>query len=278
MTKPKRKIVVMTVFAVVLAIFLVHLVSALTLDRSMQYVETSFSSPKIGPELDGYVVAFVSDTHEISAEALQNIVARINEHKVDLLLLGGDYARGEGYRQTMEILGKTQARDGIFGVDGNHDKSWLVFAAMLDNGIRPLSNVGLELFPGLSLAGVSDLWSESPEVTKAVSGAAPKDFVLLVSHNPDVSMQQDTTAVDIMLSGHTHGGIMTLFGVWTPSLYLISGYGHKFMGGWAEAPYDTAVYVGKGVGCHKLGATPFYLPRVFARPQVIFLTLYNKAQ
>lgn len=262
--------------AVLLLVFLLHLGSALTLDRIPQYVETSFTSSKISPDLDGYVIAFVSDTHEISLRKLAKVVDNINRRQVDLLLLGGDYARNDGYWQTMELLCQTQTTDGIYGVDGNHDKSWLVFEIMQKYGIKSLSNTGLELHPGLYLAGVADLWNRRPDVARAVAAAKPNAFTLLVSHNPDVVMLQDTTNVDVMLSGHTHGGIITFFGLWTPSLYLISGYGHKFMGGWTDAPHATAVFVSKGVGCHKLGGLPLYLPRVFARPQVIYLSL--KAQ
>lgn len=257
------------IFVIIIAI---HLVSALTWDRRIQYVETSYRSPKIPKEMDGYVIALVTDTHELAPEKLRQIVTKMNARQVNLLLLGGDYAHSGGFWQTMEILSQTQTLDGIYGVDGNHDHAAEVFEAMRRCGIVPLDNAGLYLKPGFYLAGTADLWQRQADVAQAVKNASPTDFVLLLSHNPDIAMRQDTSKVDVLLSGHTHGGIMTFFGVWRPSLYLISGYGHKFKGGWTSAPCDTAVFVSRGAGLHKIKCVPV-LPRIFAPPQVVYLTL-----
>lgn len=258
--------------ALILMIIVIHVVSALTLDRRIRYTETSFAAPEIPAELDGYVIALVTDTHELAPEKLRQVVAKMNARKVDLLLLGGDYAAGDGLWQTMEILSQTKTTDGIYGVDGNHDNYWELYKAMRKFGITPLDNRGLYVRPGFYLAGVPDAWIREPDVVKATANAEPVDFVLLLSHNPDVSMQQDTAKVDVMLSGHTHGGIMTFFGVWAPALYFISDYGHKFKGGWVATPNNTAVFVSRGAGSHKVEGVPV-LPRIFAPPEVVYLTL-----
>lgn len=273
MRRPVKYIVLaaMVLFFVTVGI---HVISALTLDRMIAYTEVSFSSPEIRPELDGYVVAFITDTHALSKAKLETVVTRLNERQIDLLLLGGDFpSEGDAPWRSMAVLAHTQTRDGIFGVDGNHDKSWELFPAMEAHGIRPLDNTGLYLRPGFYLAGVADLWRREPDVVKAVQNANPKDFVLLVSHNPDVSMRQDTSKVDLMLSGHTHGGQITLFGLWAPRLWPMPGitdYGHKFKSGWATAQHGTKVYVSRGTGPLETA------PRIFARPQVIFITLKSQ--
>lgn len=252
----------------------IHVISALTLDRMLAYTEVSFSSPEIRPELDGYVMAFITDTHALPKAGLEAVVARLNERQIDLLLLGGDFPAQDGAPwRAMSVLARTQTRDGVFGVDGNHDNFQDLFAAMEAHGIRPLDNAGLYLRPGFYLAGVADLWRRQPDTGKAVQNADAKDFVLLVSHNPDVSMLQDTAKVDLMLSGHTHGGHITLFGLWAPDLWPIrdiTSYGHKFKSGWATAQHGTKVYVSRGVGPLETA------PRIFARPQVVFITLKSQ--
>jgi predicted MPP superfamily phosphohydrolase len=85
-------------------------------------------------------------------------------------------------------------------------------------------------------------------------------------------MIQDTTSVDLILSGHTHGGHVTFLGIWAPELTLrktITDYGQRFMSGWTESRDDTPVYVSNGTG-------HVSVPRIFARPQVILLTLCAK--
>ena|GEM_PF-3937716 len=46
---------------------------------------------------------------------------------------------------------------------------------------------------------------------------------------------------------------------------LVSAYGQHFQSGWCRSDADTALYVSNGISTHAL--------RVFARPQVVFLTL-----
>jgi predicted MPP superfamily phosphohydrolase len=245
-----------------------------TFDKNMEYKEIPFYSAKIPQEMNGYKVAFVTDAHAISEEDLTGIVQELNEQKVDLLILGGDFTSSTRVlNQSMQILSKVRARDGIYGVEGNHDSSEQLFAAMELYGIKPLFNNGVKIREHFYLAGIEDYWGLNPNIGQATSGATPGDFVLLISHNPDVTMVQDTTGVDLVLSGHTHGGHITLFGRWAPALTLndsISDYGQKFMAGWAESRDGVPVYVSRGIG-------PFeHVPRVFARPEVTLLTLYHE--
>lgn len=261
--------------AIVWGIVFMHLLSAVTLDRTIQYKEIAYSSPKISTELNGYVVAFITDTHSISAGELREVARRVSEYSPDLLLLGGDFpSQGQAPARTMEILSQIPTVDGICGVEGNHDHYMALFAAMEQYGITPLSNSGHTVRQGLYVAGVEDLWNRHPDIAMAAGGAAEDEFVLLLAHNADIAMQQDTTAADLILSGHTHGGQVTFFGLFAPALTWtrdISDYGGRFQSGWAKSHDGTDVYVSNGTG---------YLtsvPRVFARPQVILITLLSPA-
>jgi predicted MPP superfamily phosphohydrolase len=118
------------------------------------------------------------------------------------------------------------------------------------------------------LAGVEDLWNGDPDIPQAIAGSREGDFVLLLAHNPDTTMTQDTTGVDLVLSGHTHGGQVTIFGLWAPLFAIdegITAYDQRFRSGWSTSRDDVPVYVSNGTGQ--------YATRVFARPQVIILTL-----
>jgi len=263
-----RKIVKITLLTLLMLIVLIHAVHALTLDRRVQYIEISFSSPNLPLELDGYRIAFVTDTHVESDRRLQEVVDELNERQVDLLLLGGDFTFDkDDLQSTLELLAQVVTTDGIFGVEGNHDHYEILFPAMEAHNITPLSNSGVYIRDNFYLAGVEDLWNRNPNIAEATADANPDSFVLLISHNPDLAMQQDTANVDLILSGHTHGGQFNFFGRWSIGLDsgVISDYGTRFRGGWAESHDGTPVFVSQGVG--------EYYPRVFARPQVILITL-----
>jgi len=245
----------------------IHLSHALTLDRMMQYKEVPFHSPRWPSHLNGYRIGFITDTHRISNEAMQGVVDELNTRNLDLLLLGGDF--WAHYQRTLAVIAHTKTTDGIFGVEGNHDCHVRLFAEMERHGMTPLSNSGQQIREGFWLAGTEDLWNRNACIATATQGAGD-DFVLLLAHNPDITMRQDTTNVDLVISGHTHAGQVRLFGLWAPFFTftnIVTGYGRRFESGWAYSRDNTPVYVSNGTG------TQF--PRVFARPQVIIFTMYG---
>ncbi len=68
-----------------------------------------------------------------------------------------------------------------------------------------------------------------------------------------------------MLSGHTHGGQVTFFGLWAP--YVPSDYGQKYRTGMV-ANDATTVIISNGVGTSTIPPI-----RLFARPQIVVVTL-----
>jgi len=191
----------------------------------------------------------------------------LNNLNIDLLLLGGDYSPSNRMRRAMEILSKIETTDGIFGIEGNHDNYRILFPEMERHGIIPLSNSGVHVRENFFLAGLEDIINRNPDIALATANAREDDFILLLTHNPDISMKQDTTGVDLILAGHTHGGHITLFGLWRPGQMFVGDYGQRFKG-WGESRGGTPVFTSNGVGG--------YTPRVFARPQVVIITLQNK--
>ena len=225
----------------------IHIIHAFTLDRIIEYTEVSFYSANIAPEFSGYRIAFIADIHYISDERLWNVVDELNRRELDLAVLGGDFATYKApIQRAVYILSHIEAADGIYGVEGNHDNYIYLFPAMEAHGIIPLSNCGRHIREGFFLAGVEDLWNRNPSISDALEGSLPEDFVLLISHNPDITMQQDTTKIDLILSGHTHGGQFTFFGIWAPYFTArrsITAYGQRFCSDWALSYDGVPVFV-----------------------------------
>ena len=246
----------------------VHAVHALTLDRTIRYTRVSFYSPNFPYILDGYKIAFVTDTHLMDDGQLMRIVDNLNEMDLDLLLLGGDFARRGGvWQRHLGILSETITGDGVFGVEGNHDHGGILREVAYNYGIGLLLNEGFHIQEGLFLAGVEDYWYGRPSFEDALKGALEDDFVLFLSHNPDATMSNDTTGIDLVLSGHTHGGQLTFFGLYAPALNpdRVTSYGQRFSHGFAYSYDGVPVFVSRGTGQ--------VYPRVFSRPEVIILTL-----
>ncbi|MFH0801725.1 MAG: metallophosphoesterase [bacterium] len=242
-----------------------------------QWLETKkveFRSPDIPPSFEGIKIAFLTDIHcdrRFSGKKLAQFVRRVNDLKADLILTGGDYVSGRKYAiGCFQELKNLKAPMGVFGVLGGHDH-WagveFVKKEMEKAGITLLDNYSLWIKKGtgrIKLGGVGDLWEDKQDLNPTLQSAQDKDFVVLVSHNPDYVEKIKRHGLDLVLCGHTHGGQVTLFGLWAP--FIPSAYGIKYRSGCVRTDCGT-VYISNGVG------TVGYPFRLFARPQILLITL-----
>lgn len=262
------KIVLALLIIIIILIGAIHIIAGISMRHSTQFVEISYASPKIPVALNGYKIAFITDTHDYRDPRLIKIRDEIKLFAPHLVLLGGDFAADPA--EHLGLFGTLATSDGTYGVSGNHDNPQELFPAMRALGVTPLDNTGVLLHEGLYLAGVADLRTQAPDTNAAMREAPPEAFVLLLSHNPAVVMEHDVSRADLVLAGHTHGGQWNLFGKWSPALTVLNPYGNRFRTGWAKGPNDVDVYISNGVGSKN------NLLRIFAPRQVIFLTLYSK--
>lgn len=262
------------IFAGLLVIFLIHIGYMFTFAKSIKYKEVVVRSSKIGPGLDGFKIAFITDTHSMPMGHAEEVIRHLNNNiGIDLLLLGGDYATFYRTEPFMRIMAESNAKYGIYGVTGNHDEPSDLKNAMELNGIIHLENSGVRVYENLFIAGTNDLWIGGVDVAGALAKSNADDFVLLLAHNPDTTMVYDVSGADLTLSGHTHGGQITLFGIFAPALQLrktITGYGARFMSGFAKSAAGTDVYVSRGTGQLKR------VPRIFSRPEVTIITIKSE--
>ena len=241
----------------------------------------TFASPDVPAAFDGTRVVLFTDIHRsfyFSRERLTALVDRVNGLAPDLIVLGGDYVYGgKDYESdAFAELARLKAPLGTFAVLGNHDYAHLgddvndpapAVEAARAAGVRLLDNSGVWIEKSgqrLRLGGVSDLQQGLPDAAPTLEGTLPGDLVLLASHEPDFAEDLAPGAVDLVLSGHTHGGQLTFFGLWAPRVG--SKYGQKYRTGMVQNA-ATTVIVSNGVG------TSFPPLRFFARPQIVVVTL-----
>lgn len=243
--------------------------------------EITIRDPDIPASFNNFKIAFLTDIHHspsFSRDRVEKVVEKVNALKPDVILLGGDYAEEEltYLRDCLQVLGKLEAPHGIYGVLGNHefmldpDVAW---GEMEANKIASLDNKGIWLYRNegrIRLGGVGDLWNDSQRIEKVVENVERDDFVILLSHNPDYIERMTTDKVDLILSGHTHGGQVTIFGLWAP--VHPSSYGQKYISGLVETP-RAKLLVSNGIGF--LDKRPL---RFFARPQINVIYLRNSEQ
>jgi predicted MPP superfamily phosphohydrolase len=172
-------------------------------------------------QFDRLRIVQLSDIHLspfTSSEQIERAVDRANDLDADIVALTGDYISKERQYAApcAEILGRLRARYGVYAVLGNHDH-WTDAALITDlfraEGITVLINEGMRFEQrGASfwLAGVDDTMVGLEDLPLALAGSSEKEMKLLLAHNPIILRRAARAGVDLVLSGHTHGGQVTL--------------------------------------------------------------------
>jgi hypothetical protein len=120
----------------------------------------------------------------------------------------------------------------------------------------------------LKIGGVGDYLEDTQDITPTLTGIKKEDFVILITHNPDyIEEIKDNTQIDLVFSGHTHGGQVTFFGLYAPILPTKTG--QKYRTGKIRVGNMTLI-VSNGIGT----ITPPV--RFFARPQINVVTLRSE--
>jgi uncharacterized protein len=234
--------------------------------------EITIESDQIPAEFDGKRIVFLTDIHYgpfFSKDRLNKLVNQTNELKPDMILLGGDYVTNDPsvVDTVFSSLSNLNAPLGVYGVLGNNDPENKSIQAMQNAGITYIGNKAVWIGTNTSrirVGGVGDMDTDVPNQLPTLEGVTPEDYVILVSHKPDYFEKVSKSKIDLQLSGHTHGGQITFFGLWAP--FINSKYGQKYVTGLKKSDNNTMI-ISNGVGM-------VWAPvRFFARPQIIIITL-----
>jgi len=246
--------------------------------------------PGLASNLRNLKIVFASDIHQgpfFSQDRVNQLISKINSLSADIVILGGDYAcDSAGAIAFFRNAPRIQARLGVFGVVGNHDRTIpednlsLLMAEMTNYGCTPLVNSVHQVRVGQAyvyVVGVDDYDNGFPDVKGVAAQVRKDDFVIFAGHNPNLwaavnnakSMDGSPQWVNLALFGHTHGGQVTVFG-----MPLLPGYdpqlvGRRYLSGWREEN-RASILVSNGVGTSVLPI------RLFAPSQIHLITLKAK--
>src|ERR1700716_2757324 len=204
--------------------------------------------------LDGLRVVHLSDLHFgpiVNPRHLERAIEAANDLRPDLIALTGDYISHDRIYAApcAELVGRLRARHGVYAILGNHDH-WTDAALIADlfraEKIRVLLNEGLRVdLRGQSfwLAGVNDTMVVLEDLPLALAGSCDDELKLLLAHNPIILRRAARAGVDLVLSGHTHGGQVSL-----RSERSASGRPRRRLLKGLARQGETQIYVTRGLG------------------------------
>jgi predicted MPP superfamily phosphohydrolase len=133
-------------------------------------------------------------------------------------------------------------------------------AVVLRNEGRTVTRGGDTLF----VAGVDDTWTRRADLLRTLADRDPSACTLLLAHDPDLFPLAARQGVNLVLSGHTHGGQVAL--PFFPKLLGLGKLAHRFhLGLYREG--NSSLYVHPGLGTT---GPPI---RVGVAPEIAILTL-----
>ncbi|MBR6187177.1 MAG: metallophosphoesterase [Clostridia bacterium] len=252
----------------------------LYLAKQLYTVEEVYPSSQLPKEFNGLRIVFASDIHYgklFGEERVRLLSKRINDLKADIVILGGDYGEhSDGAIRFFQLKPGFQANQMVLGVMGNHDRMYpeenfpLLLDAMRSDGVTPLVNDAVTIEregKRLVIAATDDFFSGNPDLSYTAYRCRNADFVIYVSHIPDILPETYRMPggpfYQLALCGHTHGGQVAIAG---KAIKSSSGYGNRFLSGWYHEN-GVDIMVSNGVGTSSLPV------RFGAKPQIHLITL-----
>lgn len=252
--------------------------------------QTTYSSKDLPAAFDGYRIVVFSDAHVgtltgTRRQLLERAVDSINAQHADVICFVGDLQNQspDEIAAVRPVLKRLKARDGVYSVLGNHDYAFYsgltddVERAMLCEEVqRQEGLLGWKLLlnshryihrggDSIVIAGMENdgegrfpQWGNIPNALWKVS---PKDFIVMLEHDPTSWRRRilPQCHAQLTLSGHTHGGQLSLLGLSPAALRYRECEGAYYVG-------SRALYVSKGLGA----VVPF---RFGTPPEIVVITL-----
>jgi len=202
-----------------------------------------------------YKIVQLSDIHIgglIDAAFIKDIVHRVNACEPDLVVITGDLVDMDirKIRAPLEELKALNSKYGTYFIVGNHEYFHGIegiINAVKELGITVLENENVYIGKegeGFNLVGVYDIFGyraghHFPEIKDALKGVKNSPTILL-AHQPKY-IEEVKTGVDLMLSGHTHGGQLY------PFKFLVK-LQQPYISGLHQHKENLQIYVNKGTG------------------------------
>lgn len=265
-----------------IVIALIAAICAFLIKDSSQTLEISryeVASEKLSESFDGFRIVQLSDLHGAQfGDDGTELVDKVRSLSPDIIALTGDFVTDEGDLEAVEKLApRLTELCPVYFVSGNHEYgsglAQRVRGILESAGVKYLGNEYLTISRGsdsVLLGGVEDPIAYADmlapdELARKMNEAAPAAFKILLGHRNYWMKEYPELPVDLILSGHAHGGIVRIPGVGS----LIGTDRHLFPD-FVEGKFYNGNYtmiVSRGLG----NSVP--IPRIFNRPEIVCVTL-----
>lgn len=260
------------------ALAILVVLTLIALDERLILRTYTVTSPKLTAEVR---LAVVTDFH--SSDNADDVAAMTASCAPDAVLMVGDMfdddTQNRPTERTLSLMRQLSALYPCYYVSGNHE-AWTgemdaLYQQTEEAGVTVLRmSSGVLTVRGqrIALCGVPDPYemvlSGAPDteeqLRQALEDVDSADFTVLLAHRPELLAKYAQFPLDLVVSGHAHGGQVRIPGVLNGLYAPNQGWFPKLAGG-AYTQDGTTLIVSRGL------AVRTRLPRIFNRPEVVLV-------
>lgn len=263
---------------ILLVLAILVILTLIALDERLILRTYTVVSPKLTAEVR---LAVVTDFH--SSDNAEEVAAMVASCAPDAVLMVGDMfdddTANRPTERTLSLMRQLSAQYPCYYVSGNHE-AWTgemdaLYQQTEEAGVTVLRmSSGVLTVRGqrIALCGIPDpyemVFSGAPDteeqIRQAMENVDSADFTVLLAHRPELLAKYAQFPLDLVVSGHAHGGQVRIPGVLNGLYAPNQGWFPKLAGG-AYTQDGTTLIVSRGL------AVRTRLPRIFNRPEVVLV-------
>ena len=264
---------------IIASILLVLIIYTVWANKALELNTYTVTSSKLPAAFDGFRIAHISDLHNCEiGKNNTRLLKMLREAKPDIIAITGDLIDSRNTNMAVALNFVTNATEiaPCYYVPGNHESrisEYPAFREQLEQlGVTVLENENVTITSGQDSITISGL--VDPAFPGIDPGAIlqdlhnPAQYTVLLSHRPEIFDLYAEKGVDLVLSGHAHGGQVRLpliGGLYAPAQGPLPKYEDGI-----HQNGQTSMVVSRGIG------NSLFPIRIGNRPEVVLIELKNQ--
>ena len=260
----------------ILFILIIFLILYLYENFHLNISKIKYENKKITEDFKGFKILQISDYHNKRFLTKDYFIKKIKDTSPDIIVITGDIinSKNPNYEILDDFSKKAIKIAPIYYITGNHERRLVYFSKYMEKmkamGVVILNdeniivrNKGSEI----NIIGVNDISYYGKEylIEKVNDLLDNEKLNILLSHRPEIFNDYVKTNIDLVLSGHTHGGqikIPFIGAVYAPN----QGFWPKYSDG-IYKDKNTTMIISKGIGSSQIPL------RLFSNPELVLIEL-----
>lgn len=266
---------------VIFAVWFSFLLWIVYQNKNIQITKYDITNSKIPKSFDKFRIVQISDYHNGTfTRNNEKLIQKLSNCNPDIIVITGDLFDGkdEDFSLCFDLTERLIKLAPVYFVTGNHEKSIKEYqdlkqhleeigVTVLEDEITPIERNG----ESISLLGIQDLnfQKKMKNIQNVIQGLMKENtYNILLSHRPEIFEDYVSSNVDLVFTGHTHGGqfrIPFIGGIYAPH----QGFFPKYDAG-IFVKNNTTMIINRGLGQSSIPL------RFNNNPEIILVELHNE--